>query len=107
MEQALDFGIPGLDMVPNDHVCAIYMGTAERDAMLIPYLRAGLRSGDKCVCVVDGDTDEVRAGVSNGVDVDAALHSGQLEMLSSPAAYRGREPGQFKTEDMIGFWEDT
>lgn len=107
MEEALDFGIPGLDMGPRDHVCAIYMGAAERDAMLMPYLRAGLRSGDKCICVVDGDTDEVRAGVSNGVDIDAALHSGQLEILSSPAAYRGIVPGQFRTEDMIGFWEDT
>ncbi|MDT4982361.1 MAG: eukaryotic-like serine/threonine-protein kinase, partial [Pseudonocardiales bacterium] len=48
-------GIPGVDLAPGDHVCVFYPGLAERNEILIPYLRAGLQAGDKCVCVVDAD----------------------------------------------------
>jgi MEDS: MEthanogen/methylotroph, DcmR Sensory domain len=106
--EALDFGIPGLNMVPGDHVCALYMGAAERDAMLFPFLQAGLRSGDKCVCIVDQeDTESVRMGISDGADIDACIESGQLEIHRSPAAYQGCAAGQFTTEDMIRFLDDS
>jgi hypothetical protein len=107
MIEALDFGIPGLNMVSGDHVCALYTGAAERDAMLFPFVVAGLRSGDKCICIVDGDTEAVRTGISNGADIDACIESGQLEILTSPATYRGCAAGQFTTEDMIQFLEDS
>jgi len=68
--EALDFGIPGLNLAPGDHICALYMGAAERDAILLPYLQAGLRSGDKCICVVDQEARVVRGRW----DVTPAIH---------------------------------
>jgi hypothetical protein len=105
--EALDVGIPGLNMVPGDHVCALYMGVKERDAMLFPFVQAGLRSGDKCVCIVEEDTEAVRTGISDGAGIDACIESGQLELLTSPATHQGCVPGQFTTGDMIRFFEDT
>jgi len=106
--QALDFGIPGLNMVPGDHVCALYMGAAERDAILFPYLQAGLRSGDKCICIVDQeDTEAVRAAIPDGIDIDACIESGQLQLHTSSETYRVCCAGRFTTTDMIKFWEDS
>src|ERR1700722_3009185 len=49
---ALGFG--GLEAEPGDHICGVFSGEMERDKVLIPFLQAGLASGDKCICVVDG-----------------------------------------------------
>jgi len=106
--EALDIGIPGLNLAPGDHICALYMGAAERDAILLPYLQAGLRSGDKCICIVDQeDTEGVRAGISDGADIDACVESGQLQIHTSSETYRVCGAGRFTTEDMIRFWEDS
>jgi hypothetical protein len=106
--EALDFGIPGLNLAPGDHICALYMGAAERDAILLPYLQAGLRSGDKCICVVDqDDTEGVRTGISDSADIDASIESGQLQMHTSSETYLACGEDGFTTEDMIKFWEDS
>ena len=42
-------GIAGLEAEPGDHICALFSGERERDQILIPFLRAGLASGDKCI----------------------------------------------------------
>ena len=107
MGESLDFGIPGLlNMAPGDHVCALYMGTAERDAMLFPFVRAGLRSGDKCIAVVDDDTQAVATALSNGADISACIDSGQLEFHSSPATELGLPLGRFTAGDMIRFLDE-
>jgi hypothetical protein len=38
---------------PGDHICGLYRGEQERDGILAAYLGQGLRSGDKCLCLVD------------------------------------------------------
>jgi hypothetical protein len=108
MTATLDFGIPGLDIAPGDHVCALYMGAAERDEILFPYLTAGLRSGDKVICIVDQeDTRAVRAGISDGGDIDACIQSGQLQLHTSADTYKTCGGGSFCTDDMIDFWDDS
>jgi hypothetical protein len=105
---ALDVGIPGLNLAPGDHVCALYMGAAERDAILFPFLQAGLRSGDKCICIVDqDDTEGLRTGICDGADIDACIESGQLQMHTSSETYLLGSAGRFTTEDMIKFWDDS
>jgi hypothetical protein len=47
-------GIGGLEAEPGDHICGVFSSEAQRDQVLIPFLQAGLASGDKCICVVDG-----------------------------------------------------
>ena len=64
MSLTVDFGIPGLRVTQGDHVCAFYHGAAERNNVLIPFLRAGLTAGDKCICVLDnGDLSGFGAGL--------------------------------------------
>ena len=63
---------------PGDHLCGFYYGDEERDALLLPFLRAGLQSGDKCLAVVDSTpVEQVIAEVTTGLDADALLASGQ------------------------------
>ena len=70
-----------LGFAHGDHVCGFYYGEEERDALLLPFLRAGLEGGDKCVAVVDSTTpqdviDRI-CGTRESVD------SGQLECYGS------------------------
>ena len=64
-------GLPGLGVRPGDHICALYLGPAERDEILTPYLRAGLRAGEKCLCLIsDVDLSEVIASIDESLDVE-------------------------------------
>jgi hypothetical protein len=50
----VSLGIPGSGVVsPGTHLCALYSGPDERDAVLFPFLEEGLRVGDDCFCLVD------------------------------------------------------
>jgi hypothetical protein len=76
-------GIAGLEAEPGDHICAPFSGERERDQNLVPFPRAGLASGDKCICVVDGtDPGEIVAAL--GPSGEAAAAAGkQLEVIRS------------------------
>lgn len=93
-------GLPGVHLTAGDHICAFYRGQAQRDAVLLPYLRAGLRAGDKCICVVDttppGDLDDAMGDEPRtGVD--------QLDLYRSQDSYL--LDGAFSPGDMLAFWE--
>jgi MEDS: MEthanogen/methylotroph, DcmR Sensory domain len=104
---SLELGIPGVRLSAGDHVCAFYRGLKERDEILIPYLRAGLQAGDKCVCIVDAtDPTAVLAVLSDEIDdVDGFLEREQLEIRRSTDAYL--RSGQFSTGEMLNFWQES
>ena len=53
-------GRPGMAMAPGDHICAFYRGPAQRDEVLLPYLREGILAGDRVICVMDDpDVEQV------------------------------------------------
>jgi hypothetical protein len=106
LPSSVPLGIPGVQLAPGDHVCAFYPGLAERDEILIPYLREGISAGDKCVCVVDAtDTETVLAALGAQVDLGSCLDSQQLDLQQSQDTYlRG---GSFNTEAMLEFWESS
>jgi hypothetical protein len=104
----VDMGLAGVGLDPGDHVCAIYCGEEERDQLLLPFLRSGLRAGDKCVAVIDADDPGVvleRLGqdASDDVDVDRCVATEQLQLRTSAATYL-RDGQGFSTEDMVAFW---
>jgi hypothetical protein len=106
MGDAMQFGVPGVDVASGEHLCAIFVGPAERDEVLVPFLDAGLRAGDKCICVVDGgDGEGVLGKLGDGIDVEGALSSDQLHLRTPESTYL--RSGQLSTEDMIGFWESS
>ncbi len=84
-----------------DHVCGFYYGEDERDALLLPFLRAGLEGGDKCVAVVDSTTpDDVIERIGGTPE---SVSSGQLEFYGSDETYL--RTGSFDPDQMIAFWE--
>ena len=96
---------PSLSLRPGDHLCGFYYGDEERDAMLLPVLRDGLIAGDKCLAVLDSTSpEEVIAQVTQGMDAEAVLASGRLELHTSETTYL--RAGEFEPEEMIAFWED-
>jgi hypothetical protein len=100
----IEMGLPGITIKSGDHICAFYRGSAQRDELLVPYLREGLLAGDKCICVMDDpDTDRVVADLAVQVDVDLSLSSGQFDLLRSDATYLSA--GYFETDEMLAFWE--
>lgn len=40
------------ELRPGAHVCALYSGPEERDRLLVPFMREGLRNGDRCLCLI-------------------------------------------------------
>lgn len=104
MTHTLELGIPGLRLTEGDHICAFYRGPGERDGILIPYLQAGLRTGNKCICVVDAaDPRQVLAALGSETDVDRWISDTQLELRASTDAYL--RSGRFSTGEMLAFWE--
>lgn len=83
-----------------DHICAFYRGQTERDQVLIPYLRAGLEGGDRCIGVIDStDPEELSEALSHEPRVD----DGQLSLHRSEDSYL--LGGVFSPTDMLSFWE--
>lgn len=104
MAGSIEMGMAGLSVPPGTHICGLFRGTAERDDIQIAFLQAGLAAGEKCVSVVDGvDREAQLARLAQYVDVDAALASGQLDVLSSGQAYSGSPV--FSPAEVIEFWE--
>lgn len=101
----IHLGVADLSLVAGDHVCAVYAGAAGRDAVLLPYLRAGLRGGDKVVAVVDSTSpSSVRKALHDGVDgVGYHVASRQLELGVADDAYL--PPGGFSAAGTIGYWD--
>ncbi|WP_233150031.1 MEDS domain-containing protein [Kineosporia sp. A_224] len=100
----ITMGRPGMAMAPGDHICAFYRGPAQRDEVLLPYLREGILAGDKVICVMDDpDVEQVTKPLSLEADVEASLSSGQLDLLTSDAAYI--PDGTFCLDRMLDFWE--
>jgi MEDS: MEthanogen/methylotroph, DcmR Sensory domain len=106
MTTHVELGIPGVQLAPGDHVCAFYRGLSERDEVLIPFLREGLRAGDKCICVVDAtEPDTVLASLTGEIDLRSPLGSHQIDVLSSRQTYL--RDGAFCTQTMLEFWEES
>jgi hypothetical protein len=83
----------------------LYLGEQERDEILLPYLRAGLRDGDKCVCIVDTSSVELLSSIGDEYEVGAYVASKQLEVHSASETYLHSRP--FSPDAMIAFWEST
>jgi hypothetical protein len=71
----------------------------------VPFIQKGLELGYRCICVVHEESKEELQEVcqGDGVDVEAALASGQLSMLTAEESYL--LPGYFSPEKMIEFYE--
>ena len=103
MMTTVPFGIPGLSLLPGDHVCAFYRGRRARDEILLPFLAEGLRAGEKCMCVVDTSSSRALCA-SLGGEPDVARHVAEhrLEVFTSKEAYLME--GRFSPASILEFW---
>lgn len=90
---------------PGWHFCQFYRDVAQLLDLVAPYIAEGLRNGEGCFWVFPTSvkSDVARGALSRVLkDVDAYLHSGQLELMSHPDWYLDRA-GRLKSfEDIAG-----
>jgi hypothetical protein len=99
----MELGIPGLSVPVGTHMCGFFRGGDERAEMLFPYVREGLRVGDKCLCAYEAsDQQALQSEVAAAVDVEAAGR--QLDVLLPAEIYLGR--GEFSAPGMLDFWDE-
>ena len=100
---AVSMGIRGLDqIVPGTHICALYSGPAERDSLLVPFLREGIREGDKCLCLLDeAEPTAVRDQVEEKQNGHRIHGLDQLDVDRASDVYL--QSGRFSVEHMISF----
>ncbi|MFC7504879.1 MEDS domain-containing protein [Nocardioides sp. GCM10030258] len=101
----VDMGIPGVDRFPpGTHLCALYSGPAERDDILFPFLREGLRHGDTCLCFIDGvEPGAVRARAISEAGV-ADPPADRFDVRPASDVYL--ESGTFSVERMTSVLTD-
>jgi hypothetical protein len=105
MTDSISLGLDGLTIPAGTHICAFFRGIPERDQIMVPFLREGLRAGNKCMCIIDDEVEGVRTalGADGGFAADAEGH--RLDIRSSTETYLRR--GTFSTQEMLNFWDDS
>jgi len=104
MLDAVDLGFNGLEARPGDHICGIYTGERQRDAMVLPFLEAGLRAGDKCLCIVDC-IDPAALIAKLDPELDARHRADVNQLVVMRAAHVYSRSGAFSATETIGFWK--
>jgi DcmR-like sensory protein len=100
----LDLGIRGVEAALGDHICGLYAGAKQRDALLFPFLEAGLLAGDKCICVVDAtEPSLVIDQLSANVDARTRADAKQLDVMRAADLYL--RSGSFSAAEVISLWK--
>jgi hypothetical protein len=105
MTDSVALGVNGLSIPPGSHICAFFRGVSERDEIMVPFLREGLRAGNKCMCIIDDGVDGVRTALGGDASLAAGAARDQLDIRSSKETYLRR--GTFSTQEMLDFWDDS
>jgi signal transduction histidine kinase len=86
-----------------EHHCLIYEREEEKFAAALPYLRAGLKRGERCLYVADEDSRAAVLDALNraGTEVDRYLRTGALIIASSQETYF--ENGRFDPDLWLRF----
>jgi hypothetical protein len=105
MTDSVALGVNGLSIPPGSHICAFFRGVSERDEIMVPFLREGLRAGNKCMCIIYDEVDGVRTALGADASLAAGAARDQLDIRSSKETYLRR--GTFSTQEMLDFWDDS
>ncbi|MBI5376916.1 MAG: MEDS domain-containing protein [Candidatus Schekmanbacteria bacterium] len=90
----------------HDHLCLIYETQQEQFAAVVPFIRIGLERKEKCVYIADDNSASsvIDAMRTEGIDVETAIKSGALAVLTKKDAYL--KNGYFDPDLMIQFLKD-
>ena len=104
MPNRVALGIGGLEAEPGDHICGVFSSDEQRDQVLIPFLQAGLASGDKCICVIDGTPPgEIVAALGPAGQAAVLAGGKQLDVYGAPDLLL--RSGGFSADEVIGAWK--
>ena len=105
MTGSVPLGVLDISVPSGTHICTFYSGPAERDEIVMPFLAEGIRSGQKCLCILEslGPAD-VLARLGNQIDLGRSVETGQLELATPADAYL--RSGRFSTDDMLTYWQN-
>src|ERR1700730_2162762 len=87
------------------HVCAFFNNDEEEYRVLLPFIKDGLKSGDKAVHVLNPDQrqDHLQRLTAAGIDPAVAQESGQLELRTNTEVYL--PDGRFDQDRMLEVFE--
>jgi GAF domain-containing protein/PAS domain-containing protein/DNA-binding CsgD family transcriptional regulator len=87
----------------NDHFALVYESQDEQFAAAIPFIRQGLERDERCLYITfENSREEVLAAMRDyGIDVDAALESGQLSIHDEQETYLRNET--FDADETVAF----
>src|SRR3972149_10522536 len=101
-----DSGLDFIGQVPwGTHLCQLYSNDHDLHEIVVPYLRAGLKSNELCMMIAggkEGVRDATAALKRNISGFEAALGSGQMEIVSHEDWYLAG--GEFDAERVLGGW---
>ncbi len=97
--------LAGSQLGETRHVCAFFNNDEEEYRVLLPFIREGLKSGDKAVHVLNPEQrrDHLQRLAAAGIDPAAAQQSGQLELKTNTEVYL--PDGRFDQDRMIEVFE--
>jgi signal transduction histidine kinase/ActR/RegA family two-component response regulator len=92
-------GLPGVHIGAGDHVCAFHRSGKGAD-VLLPYVRAGLAAGDRCICLVDASESKMLQSLTGRPAAELA----ESEIWTPSESYL--RDGDFRLPRMMSFWEE-
>jgi hypothetical protein len=97
--------LAGSELAETRHVCAFFNNDEEEYRVLLPFIKDGLKSGDKAVHVLNPDQrqDHLRRLTAAGIDPVASQQSGQLELRTNTEVYL--PDGRFDQDRMLQVFE--
>lgn len=89
-----------------EHLCSVYADTGELLTQAVPYIKAGLRNGERCIYVADQHNREtiVQALKFWGVYAEHEMNTGRLVFWTR---HNYRQPGLFDLDTMLSFIKRT
>lgn len=98
-------GFADISVPLGSHIVSFYRDLSQMRSVVVPFIRTGLEMGDKCICVVEEETRDGLQEALQGYDVDVedALASGQLSILTADESYLSQ--GYFSPEEMVEYYE--
>src|SRR5580704_810511 len=105
MKRSAPISFAGSQLGENRHVCAFFNDDEEEYRVLLPFIKDGLKSGDKAVHVLNPEQhrDHLHRLAAAGIDPAATQQSGQLELRVNTEVYL--PDGRFDQDRMLQVFE--
>ncbi len=73
----------------HEHLCSFCKTKEEQFSAIVPFIKIGLKRGEKCIYVVNGNTAQevLKAMQKGGIDTESAIKSDSLNILTKQDSY--------------------